>query len=79
LKVIGASFSKQGAGKVLSPIEGSTGVFVVKPESIAAKPNPGGSVDAVRSNLEMQLKSFAERSLESIKKAATIKDYREKF
>jgi len=78
LKVIGAAFYKQGAGKVLGPIEGSTGVFVVKPETIYAKPSPGG-VEGVRANLEMQVKSFAERSLEGIKKAATIKDNREKF
>jgi len=79
LKVIGVAFDKQATGKVLPPIEGSTGVFVVKPETIAARANPGGNLESVRSNLEMQARSFAERSLEGIKKAATIKDYREKF
>ena len=79
LKVIGASFNKQLQGKTSSPIEGNSGVFVIKPESISAKPNPNASIDATRTNLEQQLRRSAFQSIEAIKKAATIKDYREKF
>jgi len=79
LKVIGASFNKQWQGKVTPPIEGTTGVFVLKPESISAKANPNASLDNTRTTMEQQLRSTGFRSLESIKKAATIKDYREKF
>jgi len=79
LLVIGASFNKQWQGKVTPPIEGTTGVFVLKPESISAKPNPNSTLESTRLTMEQQLKGVGFRALDAIKRAATIKDYREKF
>jgi len=79
LLVIGASFNKQWQGKVTPPIEGTTGVFVLKPESISAKPNPNATLESTRLTMEQQLKGVGFRALDAIKRAATIKDYREKF
>jgi peptidyl-prolyl cis-trans isomerase D len=69
MKVIGASFNKQMQGKVMTPIEGATGIFIMKPESISAKPNPNGSLENTRTMMEQQLRSVGFRSLEAIKKA----------
>ena len=79
LKLIGASFNKQWLGKVAGPIEGNSGVFVLKPESVYAKPNPNASPDALRMMLEQRLRQGGAQSIEALRKAATIKDYREKF
>jgi peptidyl-prolyl cis-trans isomerase D len=79
LKVIGASFNKQGQGKSSAPIEGTGGVYVLKVEQVYAKPNPNANIENSRNTMEQQLRRLGFQSLESIKKAATIKDYREKF
>jgi len=79
LKVIGASFNKQGQGKSSAPIEGTGGVYVLKVEQVYAKPNPNANIENSRNTMEQQLRRQGFQSLESIKKAATIKDYREKF
>ena len=79
LKVIGASFNKQWQGKLSLPIEGNSGVFVIKPETIAARPNPNANLESTRASVEQQLRRAGFQAMESLKKAATIKDYREKF
>ncbi len=78
-EVVGAAFNKQWQGKITPPIEGTQGVFVVKPEGISAKPNPASNIEQQRIMLGDQLKSMAPRAIESLKKSATVKDYRGEF
>ncbi len=78
-KLIGASFGKQSLNKVSGPIEGNSGVFVFKTESVYAKPNPNASPEMMRAMLEQQLRQSNAQSIEALRKAANIKDYREKF
>ena len=80
IKVAGAAFNKNIVGKVSTAIAGATGVFVVKVEKIDAKPSDGNTAEMLRTNLENQQKnSLGYRSVEALKKAATIKDYRFTF
>jgi len=79
MKLIGASFNKQSLNKVAGPIEGNSGVYVLKPESVYAKPNPNASPENIRMMLEQRLRQSSAQSVEALRKAATIKDYREKF
>lgn len=82
IKVIGAAFNKQQQGKLSIPIAGSTGVFVIKGESIYAKASLTGSIDMQRQNLTQQLQQqlapnqYRDAIMEILKKAADIKDYR---
>lgn len=79
-KLIGAAFAKQNLNKVSAPIAGTTGVFVIKVEQVFAKPNSAIDYKTQRQQIEYGLKSsFAGRSIEALKKAATIKDKRIKF
>jgi peptidyl-prolyl cis-trans isomerase D len=67
-------------GKVTEPIAGNTGVFVVKGESISALPNTGAHAEEVRKQMEQQQKQMGGyRSVEALKKAASIKDNRFDF
>lgn len=78
-KVVGAIFNKTQTGKVTDAIAGATGVFVVKPGAVSAQANTS-NVEDVRKNMEAQLKSsLSYRSVEGLKKAATIKDNRYEF
>lgn len=81
MKLIGAVFNKAWQGKVSEPIAGNGGVFVFKTEGpVFARPNPGADVEQQRTAMMMQQRqSMSYRAIESIKKAATIKDYRAKF
>jgi peptidyl-prolyl cis-trans isomerase D len=76
-KVIGATFNKANAGKVSAPIDGNTGVFVVKPNTVGALPNLGVDVETQRKTIASQLRQYASYgALEALKKSATIKDTR---
>ena len=76
-RVIGASFNKANLGKVSGPIEGSTGVFVVKVNGVGALPNLGVDVEAQRKAMAQQMQQMAAYSVfESLKKAAKIEDTR---
>jgi peptidyl-prolyl cis-trans isomerase D len=78
-KVVGAIFNKAQSGKVTDAIAGATGVFVVKPGAISAQANTA-NVAELQKNMEAQLKSsLSYRSVEGLKKAATIKDNRFEF
>ena len=80
LKLIGAIFNKAWQGKVVEPIAGNGGVFVIKTENVSARPNPNADVEQLRSQVLMQQRnSMSYRAIEAMKKAATIKDYRAKF
>ena len=73
-KVCGAAFNKTWKGKVSEPITGNAGVFVLRTENISAQPVMNAA------SQQMQLKSNAAyRTIEALRKAATIKDYRVKF
>ena len=79
-KLTGAAFAKQNLTKVSAPIAGTTGVFVIKTEQVFAKPNPAIDYKTQRQQIENGLKNtLAYRSIDALKKAATIKDKRIKF
>jgi len=79
-KVAGAAFNKSLQGKISEPIAGNSGVFVIKGESISALANTNVDVEAVRTQMETQQKQMGGyRSIEALKKAATIKDNRFDF
>ena len=79
--VAGASFNKDYQTKVSPAIEGNTGVFVLKVNSINTKPQDTSSValqqKSMRHNQELQ--GAIGKSFESLKKLADIKDKRSKF
>jgi peptidyl-prolyl cis-trans isomerase D len=78
VRVIGAAFNKANQGKVSGLIEGQTGVFAVKTNSIGALPNiSGGDLENQRRTMVAQLKQYsAYGSFEALKKAAKIEDTR---
>ncbi len=79
-KVTGAAFNKSIQGKVTEPIAGNTGVFVIKGEGISAVASSTMNAEELRKQMEMQQKQMGGfRSVEALKKAATIKDNRYDF
>jgi peptidyl-prolyl cis-trans isomerase D len=84
-KVIGSAFNKQLQGKPMSdPIAGNGGVFVIKVESVGAKPNTGADISQVVNGMEQQEKQmisspYRNGLIEALKKTAKIKDNRSKF
>jgi peptidyl-prolyl cis-trans isomerase D len=80
IKVIGAAFNKAWQGKVTPPIGGNGGVFVLRTESVFARPNPSADIEQQRNMFLMQQRSsISYRAIEAMKRAATIKDNRAKF
>ncbi|MCA6440715.1 MAG: peptidylprolyl isomerase [Sediminibacterium sp.] len=77
-KVVGAAFNKSTATKITPAIGGNSGVFVIKTESTGAKTDLAGP-DAAKQGLLQSRKMGVYRSLEALRKAATIKDYRSNF
>jgi peptidyl-prolyl cis-trans isomerase D len=77
-KVVGAAFNKALQGKLSEAIAGGTGVFAIKGESISAKPSVALG-DAAKQTLLQTRKMGTYRSIEALRKAATIKDYRSTF
>jgi peptidyl-prolyl cis-trans isomerase D len=80
-KVIGASFNKALQTKVSEPIEGTNGVYVIKVNSIGAKPADAPDVAAqlITSRKQTILQQISYGWFESLKKLADIKDDRSKF
>jgi len=79
-KIAGAAFNNTLKGKVSEPIAGNTGVFVIKGENVSALANTSVNVEDLRKQLENQQKQMGGyRSIEALKKAATIKDNRFDF
>jgi len=77
-KVVGAAFNKSLIGKSTAAIEGTAGVFAVKPESIgaaAAMQDPA----AIASALLQTVQSNIFRGFEAIKRSAKITDNRSTF
>ncbi|MBO9619857.1 MAG: SurA N-terminal domain-containing protein [Niabella sp.] len=80
-KVIGASFNKENLNKVVpEAIAGTQGVYVIKVDNLISTPTEAQNIDAIRKMRYMQAKQQAQfQSLQSLREAATIKDYRSKF
>lgn len=77
-KIVGAAFNKAVQGKVADLIAGSSGVFAVKGETVAAKPSDA-LPETVKQALIKNRKMAIYRSIEALRKAATVKDYRFSF
>lgn len=77
-KIVGAAFNKSSQGKVSSLIAGNSGVFAVKGETIAAKA-ADALPETVKQALIQNRKMATYRSVEALRKAATVKDYRFSF
>jgi peptidyl-prolyl cis-trans isomerase D len=77
-KVVGAAFNKALLGKSTAAIEGSAGVFAVKPETIGAAPVMQDAA-ALQSALLQSVQSNVYRGFEAIKKSAKITDNRSTF
>jgi peptidyl-prolyl cis-trans isomerase D len=80
-KVAGASFDKTFISKISPPIAGNTGVFMIKINSISAKTPPTPEMITQQRNAisNRAMQNALGQSFESIKKMASIKDYRSKF
>ena len=79
-KVIGASFNKEYQTKPSPAIQGTSGVYVIKVNSIQAKPadTPEVAAQQVTSKIS-SLRSQVNNWYEGLKKQATIKDNRSKY
>lgn len=77
-KIVGAAFNKVVQGKASSLIAGNSGVFAVKGETIAAKA-ADALPETVKQSLIQNRKMAIYRSIEALRKAATVKDYRFSF
>ena len=78
-KVAGASFNKDYQAKNSPAIEGTTGVFFIKVNSIGTRP-PLAAAEQQKTMKQNQEKQGAlSKSFESLKKIADIKDKRSKF
>jgi peptidyl-prolyl cis-trans isomerase D len=77
-KVVGAAFNKALIGKTTSAIEGTSGVFAVKPENIGATAVMQDAA-ALKATLLQAVQSNVYRGFEAIKKAAKITDNRSTF
>lgn len=79
-KLIGASFNKEYQAKPTPAIEGTTGVFVMKVNSIGSKPADTPEVMAQQANGRLSaIRSQNNNWFEGLKKQAEIKDKRSKF
>jgi len=80
-KVIGASFNKEYQTKVSPAIEGTSGVYVIKVNSVQTKPDD--SPETVKAQVAARMGALRSQAMgnwyESLKKEATIKDYRSKI
>lgn len=78
-KVIGAAFNPDLKGKVSEPIEGQNGVYVIRVDNVSTVPVPAADIQQQRQMMEQQSRQMFRSPLETLKKAADIKDYRAKF
>ncbi|MBD0297714.1 MAG: SurA N-terminal domain-containing protein [Flavisolibacter sp.] len=81
-KIIGASFNPANKGKVIpQPLEGQAGVYMVRVDAVSTVPIETANIEEKRRMLEMQARQMMmyRAPIESLRKAADIKDYRDKF
>jgi peptidyl-prolyl cis-trans isomerase D len=80
LKAGGYAFNKSAIGKLSPVIAGTNGVFVIKPETIAARADAGSNVEEIQKNMVNQQKStIMYGSTQALRNAAKIEDKRAKF
>lgn len=78
-KVIGASFNKAYQSKVSPLIDGTTGVFIIKVNTVQSKPDESAEVLAQQYNTKISsIKSQTNGWYEALKKRAVIVDERSK-
>jgi peptidyl-prolyl cis-trans isomerase D len=77
-RVIGASFNPSNKGKVVPPIEGVNGVYVIRVDNVMATPVADANVAEQRRSRYQQGKQMAlyRSPLQALHEAATIKDRR---
>jgi peptidyl-prolyl cis-trans isomerase D len=78
-KVIGAAFNPANKEKISDPIEGSSGVYVIRVENVSATAIADADVEAQRKSKYQEAKMRGIYPQGPLKEAATIKDYRNKF
>jgi peptidyl-prolyl cis-trans isomerase D len=79
-RLVGAVFYKGNLNKVSSPIEGNSGVFLVKTESVTSVPNQNNTYQLLRQNMEGNMRNnVGYHALEGLKTAAKIEDDRLTF
>lgn len=74
-KIVGAAFNKSNQAKLSGLIAGNSGVFAVKSEMIAAKA-ANELPETVKQALIQNRKMATYRSIEALRKSASVKDYR---
>lgn len=79
-KLAGAAFNKENLSKPSSPIEGSTGVYLIKTNSIGSKnpDTPEEAAQKAKSQITTLRQLVTANWYEGLKNQATIKDYRGK-
>ncbi|MEO6454653.1 MAG: peptidylprolyl isomerase [Ginsengibacter sp.] len=85
-KVAGACFNKEYQKRISPPIEGNTGVFIIKVNSINSNPDPVVSANQIKSAKMKELIQGNQQapgalgsSFNALKKMADVKDKRSKF
>jgi len=79
-KVTGAAFNPAVKGKSSEPIAGNTGVFVIRTENVGLQPAGNAAYNDRRLQMEAGMKqNAANAALQSLRKAAKVKDRRIKF
>jgi peptidyl-prolyl cis-trans isomerase D len=81
-KIIGAAFNPANIGKVVTePIEGTSGVYVLRVDNVTATPVETANIEEQRKALQAQARQAAMYSQPSqtLRLAAKIKDRRSKF
>jgi peptidyl-prolyl cis-trans isomerase D len=86
-KLMGAVFNPANKGKIVEPIAGNAGVYVIRVESTSTTPVEAADIETQRSNYEMQMKQSLMNQfqrginpiVETLKRTAKIKDNRPEF
>lgn len=79
-KVAGAAFNPAVKGKSSEPIAGNTAVFVIRTENVGLQPAGNAAYNDRRLQMEAGMKqNAANAALQSLRKAAKVKDRRIKF
>jgi len=81
-RVVGAAFNPDNKGKVVNAaLEGQSGVYVIKVNSVGTVPVANADIEQMRKQLEAQARQSAmyQRPVDVLRKNAKIKDKREKF
>ena len=79
-KVVGASFDTENQAKPSPAIPGNSGVFVLKTNRVSALSDGGVNIDEQRKALMMQSRQMSGyRSVEALRKSASVKDERAKI